>query len=223
MIESARVEDQAICRAQGAAVSGLDTAWPGEVQSPESAEPLEAIAPLNLPVASVNAADADTAAAIRRGSDLTAKWTYWAFAGLLPGLLLYFSGPWLVAIFVRVPPINWVARWLNRGMYFDELYRSLFVVPVLGLARASARFDSSIVDGMVRGLGGIVRGASAAVALLDRYVVETAIASIGGAVANVGGAARRVQSGRLEWYLTALMAAVAIAVAAVALASLRGG
>jgi proton-translocating NADH-quinone oxidoreductase chain L len=225
MIESARLEDQAICRAQGATVTGLDTAWPGEASSPESGEPLETIAPLNLPATSASAADAETAAAMRQGSELTTKWTYWAFAGLLPGLLLYFSGPRIAAIFVRLPPISWIAQWLYRGMYFDELYRSLFVVPVLGLARASAELDTSIIDGIVRAIGGTVRAASTAVAIVDRYVVETAIAGIGGAVGGIGGAARRVQSGRLVWYLTALMAAVAIAAAAVvaiALANLKG-
>src|ERR1700733_11805348 len=111
MIESARGETQAICRAEGAPLTGLDAAWPGE--QPAAADTGESSEPTTAPISAAPASaatpspatsspalgpamsstDADVTAAMRAGSDLTAKWTYWAFAALLPGLLLYFSGP----------------------------------------------------------------------------------------------------------------------------------
>jgi NADH-quinone oxidoreductase subunit L len=208
MIESARGEVQAICRAQNAPVTGLDATWVGEAPV-EAVEGGETPAPTAL-------VDGETAAALRTGSALAVRWTSWAWLGLAPALLLYFSGTWLAAKLLRFPPLAWVAAWLRNGMYFDDLYRSLLVIPVLALADGAAVLDRRWLDGVVRGIARSVRGLASVMALVDVYVVDAVVLGVAGATGRVGMAARATQSGRVRWYLGALMAALALGAATAA-------
>ena len=74
-------------------------------------------------------------------------WVWPATAmGILFGLLLYFRGDRLAGRLTRIPPVSWIHTWLFYRMYFDELYGSLFVAPVLGLAAGVAWVDRNVVD-----------------------------------------------------------------------------
>ena len=78
-------------------------------------------------------------AALARGDALFNRWAWLPVAlGILAGGVLYRRGPALASRLVRIPPVNWIHAWLCNRMYFDDLYESLFVVPVLGLADAMA-------------------------------------------------------------------------------------
>jgi NADH:ubiquinone oxidoreductase subunit 5 (subunit L)/multisubunit Na+/H+ antiporter MnhA subunit len=135
----------------------------------------------------------------------------------LPGLLLYFSGPALAASLVSAPPAAWVVNWLRRGMYFDELYKAIVVVPVLWLAETCAMLDQRVVDGLVRLVAMIIGAGSIAAAVVDNYVVDVAVRQVGASFGDMGAWARRSQSGRVRWYLTALMTALALAAAVLVL------
>ena len=80
----------------------------------------------------------------------------------------------------------------ERAFHVDAVYNLVFVVPVLWLARVVARTDDTVVDGAVRGSGGVAVG--------------------------VSGLLRRAQTGNTQLYLTGVLAGVlVIAVAAVVL------
>ncbi|WP_424528726.1 NADH-quinone oxidoreductase subunit L [Sphaerisporangium viridialbum] len=80
----------------------------------------------------------------------------------------------------------------ERAFYVDSVYHRVFVIPVLWLARLVARTDDTVVDGAVRGSGGVAVGAS--------------------------GLLRRLQTGNAQLYLTGVLAGVLIiAVGAVVL------
>ncbi|MFC4588870.1 NADH-quinone oxidoreductase subunit 5 family protein [Sphaerisporangium corydalis] len=80
----------------------------------------------------------------------------------------------------------------ERAFYVDAVYQRVFVVPVLWLARLVARGDDSVVDGAVRGSGGVA--------------------------VRVSGLLRRLQTGNAQLYLTGVLAGVLIvAVGAVVL------
>lgn len=82
---------------------------------------------------------AATSAALAEGARRVSDWVWPATAlGILLGLVFYFRGDRIAGRLTRVPPVSWVHAWLFNRMYFDELYGSLFVAPVVGLAAGGA-------------------------------------------------------------------------------------
>jgi NADH-quinone oxidoreductase subunit L len=79
-----------------------------------------------------------------------------ALGGLLVTWLLYASGrvDW-VALRVRTASLQ---RFLNRGMYVDDLYASVLVAPAkAGSAFLAYVVDARVVDGLVNGFGVLVQ------------------------------------------------------------------
>ncbi|MDH2428966.1 NADH-quinone oxidoreductase subunit L [Sphaerisporangium sp. TRM90804] len=74
----------------------------------------------------------------------------------------------------------------ERAFHVDAVYTWLFVRPVLWLARVVARADDAVVDGAVRGSGGVTVGAA--------------------------GLLRRAQTGNAQLYLTGVLAGLLILV-----------
>jgi NADH-quinone oxidoreductase subunit L len=79
-----------------------------------------------------------------------------AFGGLLVAWFVYASGrvDWL-AVRMRVASAQ---RFLNRGMYVDDLYANVLVAPgKAGSAFLASVVDTRVVDGAVNGLGVFVQ------------------------------------------------------------------
>jgi NADH:ubiquinone oxidoreductase subunit 5 (subunit L)/multisubunit Na+/H+ antiporter MnhA subunit len=130
---------------RGALVHAFDAAWPAGDASDEE-------------VARDEPATAATTAALAEGTHRLSTWAWPATAlGILLGLLLYFRGDRVASRLTRIPPLSWLYAWLLYQMYFDELYGSLIVTPVLGLAAGVAWFDRNVVEA-VFGIGGPSRG-----------------------------------------------------------------
>ena len=121
---------------RAAASRTFDEVWPGgELGDDEEARP------------DTSATPALTTAALVEGAARTSRWIWPATAiGMLAGLLLYFRGNALAIRLARVPPLSWLHAWLVNRMFFDELYQSLFVVPVLGAARGVAWLETNAVE-----------------------------------------------------------------------------
>jgi NADH:ubiquinone oxidoreductase subunit 5 (subunit L)/multisubunit Na+/H+ antiporter MnhA subunit len=119
-----------------AASRTFDEVWPGgELGDDEETRPDAGVTP------------AITTAALVEGTVRTSQWIWPCTAiGMLAGLMLYFRGNSLASRLARVPPLSWLHAWLTNRMFFDELYQSLFVVPVLGAARLVAWFETNAVD-----------------------------------------------------------------------------
>ncbi|MFF6886300.1 NADH-quinone oxidoreductase subunit L [Streptomyces sp. NPDC012421] len=84
------------------------------------------------------------------------------------------------------------------GFHLDDLYRKVFVRPVLG--------------------------AASLVRFLDREVVDTYVSGAAGSAKGLGWLVRRAQTGNVQTYLSALLAgSVVLAIAAVALANAFAG
>lgn len=142
------------------------------------------------------------------------------------------------------------AGWLYQAMacrfYFDEIYQTLFVRPVIALADAMAFVDSKVIDGIVVSFGsgfgqegvilptahaadqhfwdGLVNAVGAVsrflahVSLfLDTDLIDGAVKAIGGATRTVGRWVRRTQTGHLPDYLWNAFAIVLVLVAALLL------
>ncbi|MFF5210383.1 NADH-quinone oxidoreductase subunit L [Streptosporangium sp. NPDC000396] len=112
---------------------------------------------------------------------------HWGTAAL--SVVVALLGAGTVYAVWRSDPLSDPARMLGpfrtpceRAFYVDSVYRTLFVQPVLGLARLVVRADDRVVDGAVRGSGR--------------------------ATVGLAGLARLAQNGNAQLYLTGLFAGV---------------
>jgi NADH-quinone oxidoreductase subunit L len=149
-----------------------------------------------------------------RGHHLVQTWVMPAFVvGIVAGVLMYLPGYKYASRLVRVPPLGWIHAWLYRRMYFDELYQWVFVNATIALSHFSAAFDREVVDRLVNWTAWGVRRTSDAAGAHDRYVVDGAVNGVGSLAQNLGAAVRN-HSGRVRMYVTVLMIAVALGLAA---------
>jgi proton-translocating NADH-quinone oxidoreductase chain L len=155
-----------------------------------------------------------TAEAAHHHGHVLVRFVWPAFlVGIGLGLLVYLPGYRIADQVMRIPPFGLLHTWLYRRMYFDELYQWVFVNVTLGLSFASAAFDRYVVDGLVNFAALAVRKTSAAAGMHDQYVIDGAVNGAGSLAHNLGSAVRN-HSGRVRMYVTILMIAVALGLAA---------
>lgn len=66
----------------------------------------------------------------------------------------------------------WLHEALRKGFNFDRFYQLTIVRPTVALAAFSAQFDSMVIDGSVKGVGGLVRSLGALLAHFDGRVLN---------------------------------------------------
>jgi NADH-quinone oxidoreductase subunit L len=150
------------------------------------------------------------------GEHLVHRWVFWAFAvGIGAGFAIYLNGYAVANVLMKIAPLRWIHTWLYRRMYFDELYMAAFVAMIMGLSRLSALFDRIFVDGLVNFAAYFVKRTSDFAGLNDKYVVDGAVNGMASATQSLGNAVRAPQSGRIRMYVTVLLGAIVIGIAAV--------
>jgi proton-translocating NADH-quinone oxidoreductase chain L len=212
MLENAQVETISLCTSIKAAdpityhgdttFNGFDTSWPKAAEaSDESARPAE------TPAATTY---------LQAGEHLVHLYVQWAFiVGIGLGLAMYARGLAVGEALLKIPPLRWIHTWLYHRMYFDELYRFVFVELVRDLlAGLAGWFDRNIVDGFVNLAARVVKIFAFGIGLHDKYVVDGAVNGLGAVARDIGAAARAPQTGRIRLYVTVLMVAAAVGLAA---------
>ncbi len=85
--------------------------------------------------------------------------------------------------------------------YFDEIYDKLFIKPLIGpITGLFGRFDLSVIDGIVNGMGTIWKWISDISGIIDYYVVDGLVNGVA-SVTIYSARARRIQTGLLQNYL----------------------
>ncbi len=133
------------------------------------------------------------------------------------GVLVY--GPWsswrrlsAEALAARSGPVY---RFLVGRWYFDEGIRSAVLRPVMALSRAVRRFDRRGIDGLVDSSAWAAVRASRVGYWLDVRVVDGLVLGVAGAVRGAGEHSRRWQTGKLRHSLMVLtLGAVVLAAGA---------
>ena len=139
----------------------------------------------------------------------------WAFlVGIGIGVLIYARGYAVADGLFSITPLRWIHTWLYRRMYFDELYFAVFVGLTMALSKLSGWFDRIVVDGAVNLAAFVVERLSALAGLNDKYVVDGAVNGAADVAQSLGTIVRAPQTGRIRMYVTILMLAVAIGLAA---------
>lgn len=182
-----------------------------------------------LPVSSAEQERAATVAGIEaesspegQGEQLVSYWVFWAFAiGIGLGFVLYMNGYAIADKLMLIPPLAWIHTWLKNRMYFDELYRGVFMAAVFAASWLAGTFDRVVVDGVVNLVARSVRQLSGMAGLFDKYVVDGTVTLVGSMAEGIGSAARIPQTGRIRLYvmllLSCVVAGMAVAITLVAM------
>jgi NADH-quinone oxidoreductase subunit L len=132
---------------------------------------------------------------------VTASLTAFATAatGVLLAALMYVWGiipPAMVAAAVK-PLYTFLAnRW-----YFDEIYRFLFVLPVLGISRLVSGTDKGIIDRFIEGLAWGAKQVAGFDAWLDRTLIDGLVNGTASATYSAGLELKKLQTGQLRQYV----------------------
>ncbi|MBV8780428.1 MAG: NADH-quinone oxidoreductase subunit L, partial [Phycisphaerae bacterium] len=198
-------ECNAYCRQTDPQFAGFGSAWPTERYSDDR------VVDLDAPETTLS----DTDRAIAHGSELVTRSASFAFlVGIVLAFACYANGYSVTDRLERFAPVRWLHEWLYRRMYFDELYQALFVVLTASLSMILAALDRIVIDGVINGVAGVANGLARACAWTDSRVVDGAVDGVGAMAMDMAQIARAPQAaGRVRWYVTALMAAMTIALA----------
>ncbi len=95
--------------------------------------------------------------------------------------------------------------------YFDEFYDGVLVALTVWKARLFARFDGSVVDGIVNGVGLVTRDILAAfVGFFDNRVVDGLVNRVAKITWAIGGRIRRIQTGAIQTYLFVVLVGIVL-------------
>ena len=94
--------------------------------------------------------------------------------------------------------------------FVDELYAATWIKGFMASSRALAWFDFKVVDGAVNAAGWVVRTVAALTGAIDRIFVDGAVNGVATVVLALGGRARKIQTGRVNTYVTAVAFGVVI-------------
>ena len=99
---------------------------------------------------------------------------------------------------------------LRNKYYFDEFYGATVIRGVLGLSKASAKFDDTIVDGAVNGTATITIWLSKASRWFDDNIVDGAVNGTATVTTFFGTRLRRLQTGTVENYVSFLVVGILV-------------
>ncbi|HEY4716879.1 MAG TPA: NADH-quinone oxidoreductase subunit L [bacterium] len=101
-----------------------------------------------------------------------------------------------------------IYRVLLNKYYVDEIYNFLFVRMLLILNSILAKFDIKIIDGIVNASSALTVDVSYGSGKFDLSVVDGSVNGISDGVISAGSKARRLQTGNLQNYVTAVVVGI---------------
>ena len=95
--------------------------------------------------------------------------------------------------------------------YFDEFYNGVLVALTVWKARLFAKFDLSIIDGIVNGVATITRVIFAAfIGFFDNRVIDGIVNRVAKIIWSAGGRIRRIQTGAIQTYLFVVLGGIVL-------------
>ncbi len=92
--------------------------------------------------------------------------------------------------------------------YFNKVYHTLLVRPVLAVSACMFWIDRNIIDGFIKLLQKIVVGLSKLAAGFDRYVIDGILHLMTAIIQYIGNFVRGFQTGKVQYYLISMLAVV---------------
>ncbi|MXV78662.1 NADH-quinone oxidoreductase subunit L [Candidatus Poribacteria bacterium] len=95
--------------------------------------------------------------------------------------------------------------------YFDEFYDGVLVALTVWKSRLFARFDLSVIDGIVNGVSTVTRRVFAAfIGFFDNSVVDGIVNRVAEVTWAAGGRIRRIQTGAIQTYLFVVIGGIVL-------------
>jgi NADH-quinone oxidoreductase subunit L len=92
--------------------------------------------------------------------------------------------------------------------YYDAIYSSIIVKPVLALGSAIFWFDRVIINGFIHLLAKAIMALSKLTAWTDQYIIDGFLHLLTDIVQAIGNFARRFQSGKVQYYLFSMLVVI---------------
>ncbi len=99
---------------------------------------------------------------------------------------------------------------LEGQYFFDEFYAATVYRFTLWFAWLMAAFDRVVIDGIVNGTGYLTRIIAQVSGAIDKYIVDGAVNGVASVLQGAGEGFRRIQTGRVQTYLTYTAASVLV-------------
>jgi NADH-quinone oxidoreductase subunit L len=120
---------------------------------------------------------------------------------------------WAYAVYMGkrklvLSPANFFYKLSYNHWYIDVFYRQIIVKAVLLLGSGLYWFDRRVIDGFIQALQQIILFLSGLAAWTDRYLVDGFLHLVTQLVSGIGNFFRGFQSGRVQYYLFSMLAAV---------------
>jgi NADH-quinone oxidoreductase subunit L len=131
-------------------------------------------------------------------------------------VVLGIFGAWLVYHQKKIDPakvqknLSGAYTVLQGQYFFDEFYAATVYRFTLWWAWLMGAFDSVVIDGIVNGTGYLTRMVSWVSGTIDKYIVDGAVNGIASVLQGAGEGFRRIQTGRVQTYLTYSAASVLV-------------
>jgi len=131
-------------------------------------------------------------------------------------VVLGIGGAWWIYHQKKIDPavfqkkMNGTYTVLQGQYFFDEFYAATVYRFTLWLAWLMAAFDRTVIDGIVNGTGYLTRMVSWVSGTIDKYIVDGAVNGVASVLQGAGEGFRRIQTGRVQTYLTYTAASVLV-------------
>ena len=99
---------------------------------------------------------------------------------------------------------------LTRQFWVDDTYQRAIIEPTLAISAVFRRIEAEIIDGFVGVFGRLGMFMSTLLARFDRSVVDGAVDGLGNAVVEGGRETRRIETGNVQTYLLLLAASIVV-------------
>jgi NADH-quinone oxidoreductase subunit L len=134
-----------------------------------------------------------------------------ALLGWFLGWLIYGRKPLTEKVDPLEKPLGPVYTLLKNKYYFDELYHTIIIRPVIWLAGACAVFDRVVIDAIVNAVGRFGRWlATWLKKAIDNPIVDGAVNGVGWVTQQAGEFMRATQTGNVQNYLLVAAATVVL-------------
>jgi NADH-quinone oxidoreductase subunit L len=132
--------------------------------------------------------------------------TVLAVSGLAIGYTMYKAPAERDPMRARLGPL-WNV--FQQRYYIDAFYMRAIVYPTRDrLSAAVYWFNQNVLDAIVNGAAGLVRGLSRVIMWIDRTIIDGFINALGEWTGEAGGLLRFIQSGNVQWYAAGLFVGV---------------
>ena len=103
------------------------------------------------------------------------------------------------------PQSGFLFRLSNNEWYFDAIYNSFIVKPILTLSRSSFWFDRKVIDGFIHLFAKAGLSLSKAAQWIDHQIIDGFLNLLTDIVAAIGNFSRKFQGGKVQYYLYSML------------------